>query len=114
MGILASWPSSDSSSHPTPSSILLPETTTLYRIVQGHLESYLALASEANPVRNGVLAHVEADSRHRSGAVHEMRDLLRSLPPALRGGDEDLRRRAGSGSAAAPANNRILFVARRY
>lgn len=40
-----------------------PETTTLHRIVREHLESYLALASENDPMGDGVPAHVESAFR---------------------------------------------------
>ena len=40
-----------------------PETTSLYRVVQEHLESYLAQASESNPMGDGVPAHVEKEFR---------------------------------------------------
>jgi len=40
-----------------------PETTTLHRVVREHLETYLALANEADPMGNGVPAHVEKELR---------------------------------------------------
>jgi hypothetical protein len=40
-----------------------PETTTLHRIVRENLESYLALANEADPMGDGVPAHVEKEFR---------------------------------------------------
>jgi len=36
-----------------------PENSSLYRIVQEHIETYLALATEAHPMGDGVPAHVE-------------------------------------------------------
>ena len=40
-----------------------PETTTLHRIVREHLESYLALANESDPMGDGVPDHVEKEFR---------------------------------------------------
>jgi len=40
-----------------------PETTTLHRIVREQLETYLALANEADPMGHGVPAHVEKELR---------------------------------------------------
>ena len=40
-----------------------PETTTLHRIVREHLETYLALANEADPMGEGVPDHVEKEFR---------------------------------------------------
>ena len=40
-----------------------PETTTLHRIVREHLETYLALANEADPMGDGVPDHVEKELR---------------------------------------------------
>ncbi|MGD8362582.1 MAG: transposase, partial [Gemmatimonadota bacterium] len=40
-----------------------PETTTLHRIVREHLETYLALANEAQPFGDGVPDHVEKELR---------------------------------------------------
>jgi hypothetical protein len=40
-----------------------PENTTLHRIVREHLETYLALAEEADPMGDGVPAHVENEFR---------------------------------------------------
>jgi len=40
-----------------------PETTTLHRIVREHLETYLALAHEADPMGDGVPDHVEKEFR---------------------------------------------------
>jgi hypothetical protein len=40
-----------------------PETTSLHRIVRENLESYLALASETDPMGEGVPAHVENEFR---------------------------------------------------
>ena len=43
-----------------------PETTTLHRIVREHLETYLALANEADPMDpmgDGVPDHVEEEFR---------------------------------------------------
>ena len=40
-----------------------PETTTLHRIVREHLETYLALANEADPMGDGVPDHVEKEFR---------------------------------------------------
>jgi hypothetical protein len=41
-----------------------PERTPLYRAVQGHLETYLALARRGAHRRAGVPAHVEGEFRH--------------------------------------------------
>jgi len=40
-----------------------PETTTLHRIVREHLETYLGLANEADPMGDGVPDHVEKELR---------------------------------------------------
>ena len=40
-----------------------PETTTLHRIIREHLETYLALADEADPMGDGVPDHVEKEFR---------------------------------------------------
>jgi len=40
-----------------------PETTTLHRIVRENLETYLVLASEADPMGDGVPEHVEKEFR---------------------------------------------------
>ena len=40
-----------------------PETTTLHRIVREHLETYLALANESEPMGDGVPDHVEREFR---------------------------------------------------
>ena len=40
-----------------------PENTTLHRIVREHLETYLALANESDPVGDGVPTHVENEFR---------------------------------------------------
>jgi len=40
-----------------------PETTTLHRIVREHIETYLALASESDPIGDGVPTHVENEFR---------------------------------------------------
>jgi len=40
-----------------------PETTTLYRIVREHLETYIAQANEADPMGDGVPEHVEMEFR---------------------------------------------------
>ena len=40
-----------------------PETTSLYRIVQEHLETYLPLAHEADPMGDGVPDYVEDELR---------------------------------------------------
>ena len=40
-----------------------PETTTLHRIVREHLETYLALANEDDPMGDGVPDHVEKEFR---------------------------------------------------
>jgi hypothetical protein len=40
-----------------------PENTTLHRIVREHLETYLALAEEADPMGDGVPDHVEKEFR---------------------------------------------------
>ena len=40
-----------------------PETTTLHRVVREHLETYLALANEADPMGDGVPDHVEKELR---------------------------------------------------
>ena len=40
-----------------------PETTTLHRIVREHLETYLALANESDPMGDGVPDHVEKEFR---------------------------------------------------
>ncbi|MFC1660480.1 hypothetical protein ACFL3S_03290 [Gemmatimonadota bacterium] len=40
-----------------------PETTTLHRIVREHLETYLALANESDPMGDGVPGHVEKEFR---------------------------------------------------
>ena len=40
-----------------------PENTTLHRIVREHLETYLALAAEGDPLGDGVPAHVENEFR---------------------------------------------------
>jgi len=40
-----------------------PESTTLHRIVREHLETYLALGNEADPMGDGVPAHVEKELR---------------------------------------------------
>jgi len=40
-----------------------PETTTLHRIVREQLETYLALANEADPMGHGVPDHVEKELR---------------------------------------------------
>ena len=40
-----------------------PENTTLHRIVRENLESYLALASEADPIGDAVPIHVENEFR---------------------------------------------------
>ena len=39
------------------------ENTTLHRIVREHLETYLALAEEADPMGDGVPTHVENEFR---------------------------------------------------
>jgi DNA-directed RNA polymerase subunit RPC12/RpoP len=41
-----------------------PETTTLHRIVREHLETYLTLAHEADPMADRVPDHVEAEFRN--------------------------------------------------
>jgi hypothetical protein len=38
-----------------------PETTTLHRIVRVHLETYLALSNEADPMGHGLPDHVEKE-----------------------------------------------------
>ena len=40
-----------------------PETTSLYHIIQEHLETYLSQAAEADPMGDGVPAHVENEFR---------------------------------------------------
>jgi hypothetical protein len=40
-----------------------PESTTLHRIVREHLETYLALANESDPMGDGVPDHVEMEFR---------------------------------------------------
>jgi len=40
-----------------------PEATTLHRIVREHLETYLALANESDPMDDGVPDHVEKEFR---------------------------------------------------
>ena len=40
-----------------------PETTPLHRIVREHLETYLALAHEADPMGDGIPEHVEKEFR---------------------------------------------------
>jgi predicted Zn-ribbon and HTH transcriptional regulator len=40
-----------------------PETTTLHRLVREHLETYLALADESDPMGDGVPDHVEKEFR---------------------------------------------------
>ena len=40
-----------------------PETTTLHRIVRENLETYVALANEADPIGDGVPDHVEKEFR---------------------------------------------------
>ena len=40
-----------------------PETTSLHRIVREHLETYLALANESDPMGDGVPDHVEKEFR---------------------------------------------------
>ena len=40
-----------------------PETTTLHRIVREHLETYLTLANEADPMSDGVPVHIEKEFR---------------------------------------------------
>jgi len=40
-----------------------PENTTLHRIVREHLETYLALANESDPMGDGVPPHVENEFR---------------------------------------------------
>jgi hypothetical protein len=40
-----------------------PEATTLHRIVREHLETYLALANESDPMGDGVPDHVEKEFR---------------------------------------------------
>lgn len=56
-----SWPS------PAPQPQLYrrrrPETTTPHRIVREHLENYLALANESDPMADGVMDHVEKEFR---------------------------------------------------
>jgi hypothetical protein len=40
-----------------------PETTTLHQIVREHLETYLALANESDPMGNGIPDYVEKEFR---------------------------------------------------
>jgi len=52
-----------SGTHAQPYRRRRPETTTLHRIVREHLETYLALANEADPMGDGVPDHVEKEFR---------------------------------------------------
>jgi hypothetical protein len=54
-------PSADTHAHPYRRR--RPETTTLHHIVREHLETYLALANEADPTGDGVPDHVEKEFR---------------------------------------------------
>ena len=46
-----------------PPPFLRPETTTRHRITREHLETYLALANEADPMGDGVPDHMEKEFR---------------------------------------------------
>ena len=46
-----------------PPPFLRPETTTRHRITREHLETYLALANEADPMADGVPEHLEKELR---------------------------------------------------
>ena len=56
-------PPRPSAPHAQPYRRRRPETTTLHRIVREHLETYLALANEADPMGDGVPDHVEKEFR---------------------------------------------------
>ena len=56
-------PRPSSAPHVQPYRRRRPETTTLHRIVREHLETYLALANESDPMGDGVSDHVEKDFR---------------------------------------------------
>ena len=60
-----------SGTHAQPYRRRRPETTTLHRIVREHLETYLSLANEADPMGDGVPDHVEKEFR----SYLEVRDL---------------------------------------
>jgi hypothetical protein len=71
-------PRPSSGTHPQPYRRRRPETSTLHRIVREQLETYLALANEANPMGDGVPDHVEKEF---SAVLHI---LLRALHATLR------------------------------
>jgi len=52
-----------SGTHAQPYRRRRPETTTLHRIVREHLETYVSLANEADPMGDGVPDHVEKEFR---------------------------------------------------
>ncbi|NNM05505.1 MAG: IS91 family transposase, partial [Gemmatimonadetes bacterium] len=56
-------PRPSASPHAQPYLRRRPETTTLHRIVREHLETYLALANEADPMGDGVPDHLEKEFR---------------------------------------------------
>ncbi len=56
-------PRPSASTHAQPYRRRRPETTSLRRIVREHLETYIALANEADPLADGVPAYVEAEFR---------------------------------------------------
>jgi hypothetical protein len=56
-------PKPSSGTQPQPYRRHRPETTTLHRIVREHLETYLALANESDPMGDGVPDHVEKEFR---------------------------------------------------
>ncbi len=59
-----------------------PENTTLHRIVREHLETYLALAEEVDPMGDGVPTHVENEFRSylKCGILYVQSDVMCSLP----------------------------------
>jgi hypothetical protein len=69
-----------SGTHAQPYRRRRPEVTTLHRIVREHLETYLALANEADPMGDGVPDHVEKEFRSylTCGLLepHDAQDML--------------------------------------
>jgi hypothetical protein len=73
-----------SGTQPQPYRRRRPETTTLHHIVREHLETYLALANEADPMGDGVADHVEKEFRNylKCGILaHGLPRRPRASPP---------------------------------
>ncbi len=86
---------SDGRGQPRSSRRRRPETTTLHRIVREHLETYLALANESDPMGDGVPDYVEKEfsSRLKCG--------MTSASPSC-----NLHRLASQGRGASPSTPR--------